>query len=84
VANFGDEVGRAVTVTVTSARYVEMLRNFLAPETNRRGIELLIMWPYSESIRGLHVLLISLSVIISSGVPESESVTPLDHAPSMT
>jgi hypothetical protein len=35
---FDDEDGRAVTVT--SARYVEMLRNFLTPERSRRGIEL--------------------------------------------
>jgi hypothetical protein len=46
VANFGvigphfveDEHGRAVTVT--SAHYVEMLRNFHAPELSCRGIEL--------------------------------------------
>jgi hypothetical protein len=45
VANFGvvgpyffeDEEGRAVTVT--SARYVEMLRNILTPELSHRGIE---------------------------------------------
>jgi hypothetical protein len=35
---FEDEDARAVTVT--SARYVEMLRNFLAPELSRRGTEL--------------------------------------------
>jgi hypothetical protein len=50
VANFGvtdpyffeDEGGSAVTVT--SARYVEILRNFFTPELSRHGIELLTIW----------------------------------------
>jgi hypothetical protein len=54
VANFGvtgpyffeDEDGRAVTVT--SARYVEMLRNFLTPEISRRGIELSTIWSQQD------------------------------------
>jgi hypothetical protein len=42
--NFGvtGEDGRAVTVT--SARYVEMLRNFLTQELSRRGNELSTLW----------------------------------------
>jgi hypothetical protein len=39
---FEDEDGRAVTVT--SARYVEMWRNFLTPELSRRGTELSAVW----------------------------------------
>jgi hypothetical protein len=39
---FEDKDGH--TVTVTSARYVEMLRNFLTPELSRRGIELSTIW----------------------------------------
>jgi hypothetical protein len=39
---FEDEDGRAVRVT--SARYVEMLRNFLTPELSRLGTELSAIW----------------------------------------
>jgi hypothetical protein len=44
---FEDEDGR--TVAVTSARYVEMLRNFLTPELSRRGIELSTIWFQQDS-----------------------------------
>jgi hypothetical protein len=39
---FEDEDWRAITVT--SARHVEMLRNFLTPELSRRGTELSTIW----------------------------------------
>jgi hypothetical protein len=42
VAFFEDNTG--AVVTVTSDRYVEMLRNFLKPELRRRGIDLRTLW----------------------------------------
>ena len=39
---FFEEGGRAVTVT--SARYVEMLNDFLYPDLQRRGVDMTNMW----------------------------------------
>jgi hypothetical protein len=59
---FEDENGRAVAVT--SARYVEMLRNFLTPELSRRGTEFSTIW-FQQDGASAHTARASMVVVIS-------------------
>jgi hypothetical protein len=67
VANFGitcpyffeNKDGRAVTAT--SARYVEMLWNYLTPEISRRGIEISAIW-FRKDIATAHTARASMGV----------------------
>jgi hypothetical protein len=58
--SFEDEDGCAVTAT--SARHVEMLRNFLTPEVSPRGIELSTVW-FQQDGATAHAARISKEVV---------------------
>jgi hypothetical protein len=57
---FEDNEGAAVTVT--SERYVEMLRNFCEPELHRRGIDLSSVWFQQDAAR-THTARTSVSLL---------------------
>ena len=57
---FEDKEGAAVTVT--SKRYVAMLRNFCEPEFRRRGIDLSSVWFQQEEATA-HTAKASMSVL---------------------
>jgi hypothetical protein len=57
---FKDEDGSTVTVTI--ARYVEMLWDFLTPELSCHGIELLNIW-FQQSGATAHTVRASMEIV---------------------
>jgi len=56
------EGNEGATVTVTSERYVAMLRNFCEPELRRRGIDLPSVW-FQQDGATTHTARASISVL---------------------
>ena len=56
------ENNEAVAVSVTSERYVAMLRNFCEPELRRRGIDLSSVW-FQQDGATVHTARASMSVV---------------------
>ena len=49
-------------VSVTSARYVDMLNNFLRPELQRRGVNMREMW-FQQDGATAHTVRVSMEVV---------------------
>jgi len=51
-----------IAVSVTSARYVDMLNNFLHPELQKRGVNMREMW-FQQDGATAHTVRVSMEVV---------------------